>query len=87
MTGEAVARALKKVTLLVYGHGSEFFPGKKSRVEVEAPPAASVNDILDAIGVNRNLVMFVVSKGVRKDRDYVPLDGEEITVVSPPSGG
>ncbi|MGE5486014.1 MAG: hypothetical protein ACM3X4_13460 [Ignavibacteriales bacterium] len=84
---EVAARILKRVTLLVYGHGSEFFPGKKDRLEVEVPARASVNEILDSLGVNRSLVMFVVANGIRKDRDYVPSDGEEITVVSPPSGG
>ncbi|MCR4397548.1 MAG: hypothetical protein NUV93_01125 [Firmicutes bacterium] len=83
----AVAKAVKKVTLLVHGHGSEFFPGKKSRVEVEVPAPACVNDILDAIGVNRSLVMFAVSNGVRQGKDYVPLDGEELIIVTPPSGG
>jgi len=84
---ETGKRDSKKVRLFVHGHGIEFFPGKESRFEVEVAPKASVNEILDSLGVNRSLVMFVVSKGVRADRDYIPADGEEIMLVSPPSGG
>lgn len=84
---EAVARARKRVTLLIHGHGCEFFPGGKSRIEVDVAESASIDDVLDVLGVNRNLVMFVVAEGVRRERDYVPAQGEEVLVVTPPSGG
>ncbi len=79
--------ATKRVTLLVHGHGREFFPGGKERIDVEVDGALSINEILDHIGVNRSLVMSAFSGGVRRDRDYVPADGEELVLVSPPSGG
>lgn len=84
---EAVARAQKRVILLIHGHGCEFFPGGKSRLEVDVAEGASIDDVLDVLGVNRSLVMFVVTKGVRRDRDYVPIQGEEVLIVTPPSGG
>ena len=79
--------AIKRVTMRVYGHGSEFFPGGEDRIVAEVPAEASVNEILDALKVNRSLVMFVIAGGVRQGKDYVPEDGEEIAIVSPPSGG
>jgi len=76
-----------KVVLLLQGHASEFFPGGRNRLEVELEAPSSINQILDKLGVSRSLVMYAFSEGVRRDKDYVPKDGEEVLLVSPPSGG
>lgn len=76
-----------RVVLNVIGHAREFFPGKASRHEISLPAPMKVRDILDYIGVKPELVMHVFSSGAARTKDYVPADGEELTLVSPPSGG
>jgi len=76
-----------RIVLNVIGHGYQFFPGKKSRLEVDVPAPASVREILLGLGVKPELIMLVSSKGETRTKDYVPEDGEEVTLVSPPSGG
>ena len=76
-----------RVILNVIGHASEFFPNRSPRLGVEIPHPMTVRDILGHIGVRPELVMRVASGGQTYSKDYVPADGEEITLISPPSGG
>jgi len=76
-----------RVVVNVTGHSYQFFPGKKSRIEVDLPAPASVREILAHLGVKPELIMLVSSGGEVRTKDYVPEDGEEVTLVSPPSGG
>jgi hypothetical protein len=76
-----------RVVLRVSGHVAEYFPGGASRLEVELDQAAPVSTILAGLGVSEGLVMAVLAGGVRRPLSYVPADGEELTLVSPPAGG
>ena len=76
-----------RVVLNVIGHGCQFFPDKKARHELELPEPASIRDILVGLGVKPELIMAVFSQGESRSKDYVPGDGEEVTLISPPSGG
>lgn len=75
-----------KVKISVYGHSGQYFP-KSLPVELDLDKPLSVADILDKLGVNPQLVMSVFSGGERRTRDYIPEDGEELVLVSPPAGG
>jgi len=55
------------------------------RVETEA--GKSIKEILDDIGVNPALVAFVYTEGKLKGLDYIPSDGQSITLQPPVSGG
>jgi hypothetical protein len=71
----------------VSGHVAEYFPGGESRLEVELEGPESVSAILAGLGVAQGLIMAVLVAGVRRPLSYVPADGEELTLVSPPAGG
>lgn len=75
------------VTLLVSGHAVEYFPGKKSRHDLTIPGPMSISEILAFMGVKSEMVMYAFSAGKRRDKDYVPEDGEELTLITPPAGG
>lgn len=55
------------------------------RVETEA--GQSLKDILEGIGINPGFVAFAVKDGKLKRLDYVPSEGEVITLQPPVSGG
>jgi len=55
------------------------------RVETEAGKA--LKDILTGIGINPAFVAFAFKDGQMKRLDYVPLDGDVITLQPPVSGG
>jgi molybdopterin converting factor small subunit len=55
------------------------------RVETEA--GQSLKDILTGIGINPAFVAFAVKDGKLKRLDYVPSEGEVITLQPPVSGG
>jgi molybdopterin converting factor small subunit len=76
-----------KVTVRVVGHAVEFFPGRKDRYELELDGPTSVAGIIDRLGVGRALVMSAIAGGKRRDLDYVPADGEEVILITPPAGG
>jgi len=77
-----------KVTILVYGHSREYFPGRAERHEVQLAGPLSIEDILrQCLGVDPSLVMAVLAGGRRYSREYVPQDGEEVVLLSPASGG
>lgn len=75
------------VTLRTRGYLQQVFPGKKDTVEVEMTEAMSVRGILNGWGIQSELVMVVLVDGVRQSLDYVPADGETVTVLPPVSGG
>lgn len=77
-----------KVTLLVYGHTREYFPGRAERHEIELPDPLSVEEILSKLlKVDPALVMAVMAGGRRYPKSYVPQDGEEVVLLSPAAGG
>jgi molybdopterin converting factor small subunit len=54
---------------------------------VETEEGKSIKEILTAIGVNPALVAFVYTEGKVKGLDYIPSDGQSITLQPPVSGG
>ncbi|UCC39829.1 MAG: hypothetical protein JSV96_18980 [Candidatus Aminicenantes bacterium] len=54
---------------------------------VESEEGKSIKEILADIGVNPAFVAFVYIEGKVKDLDYIPSDGQSITLQPPVSGG
>jgi len=54
---------------------------------VEADPGKSVKDILKDLGLDPAFVAFVYVEGKVKNLDYVPSEGQTITLQPPVSGG
>ncbi|HHV78876.1 MAG TPA: MoaD/ThiS family protein [Firmicutes bacterium] len=75
-----------KVRISVYGHSRQFFLDR-TPVELEFDEPLSVAQILEKLSINPQLIMSVFSGGQRRGQDYVPRDGEELVLVSPPAGG
>lgn len=54
---------------------------------VETKAGKSIKEILTDLGVNPALVAFVYTEGKVRRLDYVPSDGQNITLQPPVSGG
>jgi len=54
---------------------------------VQTEKGKSIKEILTDIGVNPALVAFIYVEGKLKRLDYIPLDGQSITLQPPVSGG
>ncbi len=54
---------------------------------VETEPGRSIRDILQDIGLNPALVAFIYVEGKVQKLDYVPAEGQRITLQPPVSGG
>ena len=54
---------------------------------VEAQPGQRLSEILAGIGVDPALVAFAIKDDQLKRLDYVPADGDVITLQPPVSGG
>lgn len=72
--------------------GSELRPRLKPDVDyytrrVETEEGKSIKEILADIGINPALVAFVYTEGKLRRLDYLPSDGQSITLQPPVSGG
>lgn len=54
---------------------------------VETLPGKSIREILCDIGINPALVAFVYTESKLRGLDYIPSDGQSITLQPPVSGG
>ncbi len=55
--------------------------------KVETQEGKSIREILTDIGINPSLIAFAFTEGKVKQLDYVPNDGDNITLQPPVSGG
>jgi molybdopterin converting factor small subunit len=77
-----------RVTLQTAGYLQQIFPDKKDTVVIEIGEPESVRVLIARLNISPDLVMVVLSgDGQRRDLDYVPADGELVTVLPPISGG
>lgn len=77
------------VTLQTRGYLQQVFPDKKDTavIEIKGEPE-SVRALIARLNIHPDLVMVVLSgDGQRRDLDYVPADGEVVTILPPISGG
>jgi hypothetical protein len=56
-------------------------------MQIEVPAGVTIGDILSIMGIKIELVAWVHTKGKIQRLDYVPEDGEIITLQPPVSGG
>jgi sulfur carrier protein ThiS len=54
---------------------------------VETEPGKSVRDILKDLGLDPAFIAFIYVEGKVKTMDYVPTEGQNITLQPPVSGG
>ncbi len=72
----------------IRGHSVAFFPGAQERFDLELAEPAPLRSILaDQLQVNPHLIMGVLINGKLGNKDYIPCDGDTVTLLSPPSGG
>ncbi len=55
------------------------------RIETDA--GKTINEVLIDLGINPALVAFVYTEGKVKSLDFIPSDGQSITLQPPVSGG
>jgi len=55
--------------------------------KVETPAGKTMREILTDIGIQPSFVAFVYTGGTIKNLDYIPADGQQITLQPPVSGG
>lgn len=76
-----------RVTVRVVGHAVEYFPGGQDRYALEFDQPTSISGILERLGVGRALVMAAIVDGQRRGFDFIPADGSEVVLMTPPAGG
>ncbi|MGI5852695.1 MAG: MoaD/ThiS family protein [Bacillota bacterium] len=77
-----------RITLQTRGYLQQVFPDKKDTVVVEVERPEAVRALIARLNIHPDLVMVVLSgDGQRRDLDYVPGDGEVVTILPPISGG
>jgi sulfur carrier protein ThiS len=55
--------------------------------QIEVPEGLTIREIVNTIGIKPELIAFAHTKGNVMKLDYVPRDGEVITLQPPVSGG
>ena len=55
--------------------------------KVETEDGKSVKDILNDLGINPGFIAYAYTGGKVKQLDYIPREGENITLQPPVSGG
>jgi len=55
------------------------------RIETDA--GKTIKEVLSDLGINPALVAFVYTEGKAKSLDFIPSDGQSITLQPPVSGG
>jgi sulfur carrier protein ThiS len=55
--------------------------------QIEVPEGLTIREIVNTIGIQPELIAFAHTKGIIKKLDYIPSEGEVITLQPPVSGG
>jgi molybdopterin converting factor small subunit len=73
--------------IAIHGHCREFFPQAPDEFELRAAAGQNLRHILEALGIKPQLIMGMVVNGKLQKKDYLPMDGDRIVLLSPPTGG
>ena len=84
MSENAVALPLH---IIIKGHCLEYFPQIPEEFTWQAKPGQTITMILQDLGIKPQLIMSVVVNGIVTKKNYQPLGGERIILLSPPTGG
>ena len=55
--------------------------------QIEVPEGLTIREIVNTIGIQPELIAFAHTKGTIKKLDYIPSEGEVISLQPPVSGG
>ena len=82
---------LKKIVIYLRA-GSELRARLKPDIDhytrrIKTEEGKSIREILVDLGINPSLVAFIYTQGRLKGLDYVPSDGQRLTLQPPVSGG
>ena len=73
--------------IAIHGHCREFFPQTPEEFEYRAPAGQNLRNIMETLGIKPQLIMGMVVNGKLQKKDYLPMDGDRIVLLSPPTGG
>lgn len=76
-----------KITVSCVGGSARYFPGGGDKMEVQAEPGETLADVLDRLGVSKDLFMFALASGEKVDLSHRLHEGEDVVLVSPLTGG
>jgi len=77
---------MEYVTFTIHGHAREYFPSKE-RFRHKVTGETTVRRVLEHLGVNPLLVMYVVKNGKRVSLDDPITGGDEVVLITPAAGG
>jgi molybdopterin converting factor small subunit len=77
------------VSVVCFGAMRDFLPENRvgNRADVDVGAAATVGDLVDALGAPRRLIFSVLVDGVRAGMDTPLSNGGEVTLMPPFAGG
>lgn len=83
LTGEAVP---SEFVVRIAGHVAEYAPEGRAefRLPVDGRP---ISQVLREMGMKRELIRVLLVGGKRVAPDYVPVEGDVVTLVAPAAGG
>lgn len=73
-------------TLKIAGHVAQYAPEGKAEFALVAD-GRPLQDILKGMGMEKGLLRVLVVAGERVRPDYVPKEGDVVTLIAPASGG
>ena len=75
------------VTVRLYATLRDFAPGRGASVTVELPDAATIADVVKALGIPHSAVRLAFVDGISRDDTCVLKPGDEIGLFPPIAGG
>ena len=74
-------------SIAIKGHCHEFFSQVPELFEHQTPPGQELREVLVNLGIKPELIMGVIVNGKSQKKDYKPVSGDRIILLSPPTGG
>ena len=75
------------VHIAIRGHCQEYFPEVAEEFDHPLIAGQDLRQIMEGLGIKPQLIMGVVVNGKLQKKDYRPLAGDRIMLLSPPTGG
>ena len=75
------------IEILIRGHCHEYFPHIPESFTHTCLGGNELRQIMEGLGIKPQLIMGVVVNGKLKSKNYIPVQGDRIILLSPPTGG